>query len=470
MLEPEGLQHGIHASPDELLERLQQAIARADGEVELSAYAAQHGATRFAGSHPIQTIDVETVTVQARVVDGRGAIGAARAAALDEGSIARTIAEAREVALAQPAPRDDAARFPGFDDGRAPHPAVDAWDDQAAQLGPGERADRLAAAFAIARERGLDCAGSIAALAGAQAVATRAGCRRAYRFTTCRLDLGAGDGSASGWAGAYGHRAAQVDAREVARAAVERAEAGRDPQAIEPGAWDVILEPKAVAEALEWLALASLTARALDEGSSCFAGRIGERVTSERVTLVDDAASDDPAALRAPFDAEGTPKLRVALIERGVARGVVCDRASSRHGRRAPTGHAVALADELALESALPHHLALAPGDDTLDDLVARVDRGLLVTRFHYVNGLLDPPRARMTGMTRDGLLRIEGGKIRGGARNLRWTESLLEALDRVGGVTRERRAVPGYWSPMPGGGLLCPTLLIRGFRFDPPA
>jgi PmbA protein len=256
------------------------------------------------------------------------------------------------------------------------------------------------------------------------------------------------------------------DPADLARAAAGRAIAGADPIDLPPGPYDVILEPKAIAEAIEWLSFASLSARPLEDGSSCLAARLGQSVTSPRISLYDDAADPDPAAPRAPFDAEGTPKRRVDFIAAGIARGVVNDRAGARRLAAPPTGHATPLVDELPWDTASPQHLHLAPGPDTFQDLLARVERGLLVTRFHYVNGLLDTRRALTTGMTRDGLLLVENGKITRGVRNLRWTEALLEALGREAGITRERRAVAAWFSPLTGGALVMPTLLLRGFRF----
>jgi predicted Zn-dependent protease len=88
------------------------------------------------------------------------------------------------------------------------------------------------------------------------------------------------------------------------------------------------------------------------------------------------------------------------------------------------------------------------------------------VTRFHYVNGFLDTRRATMTGMTRDGTFLIENGKPGRAVRNLRWTESILDALSpaRLGGIGRELRSSATSWTKL--GQVLAPALLVRGFRF----
>ena len=67
--------------------------------------------------------------------------------------------------------------------------------------------------------------------------------------------------------------------------------------------------------------------------------------------------------------------------------------------------------------------------------------------------------------MTRDGTFAIEGGKLGGGVRNLRFTDSMLDAWGaRLGGVGSETRDVPTWWSS--GGTISVPALLVRGFRF----
>ena len=76
----------------------------------------------------------------------------------------------------------------------------------------------------------------------------------------------------------------------------------------------------------------------------------------------------------------------------------------------------------------MPLNLVLAPGSRSLDELIAEVQRGLLVTDFHYTR-ILDPRTQVVTGLTRNGVWLIEGGEIRRPVRNLRFTQSYLEAL-----------------------------------------
>ncbi|MFW5920968.1 MAG: metallopeptidase TldD-related protein, partial [Polyangiales bacterium] len=111
-----------------------------------------------------------------------------------------------------------------------------------------------------------------------------------------------------------------------------------------------------------------------------------------------------------------------------------------------------------------PRSLRLEPGTDRPEVLMAGVERGLLVSRFHYVNGMIDPPRAAMTGMTRDGTFLVERGEPVHAVQNLRFTDRILEALARADGIGDRLEPVPTWWSG--GGVMLAPALRIRGFRF----
>lgn len=445
----------------ELVERLERALRRAGGDAELSVHASRSGTTRFAGSRVTQTGDVEDVTVQARVAVGRR-VGSARVNAVDDATLDRALAEARALAAAMPE-----SDFSRFDDGSAPLAAhAPSWDAATAAVDAAARAALIAPAFAACARAGLGAAGLCAAGETTLAVATTAGARRYHRYTRARFDLIASDGRASGRRSRDGRAWSLVTAGHDALVAdtVDRAARSRDAAPLPPGEYDVVLEPHAVAELLEWLALTSLGARAVEDGSSALAGRIGEPLSGPALTIYDDALGGEDGAPTAPFDAEGTPRRRVTFLERGVARAVVHDRTTAVLAGTTSTGHAPPIGDDLFDGGPVPQHLMLAAGAATTEELIARVERGLLVSRFHYVNGLLDTRRALMTGMTRDGLWRIEGGRVAGPAANQRWTESFLEAGRRVDGISRDRALIAGGLSEC---WFVCPTILVRGWKFS---
>ena len=130
------------------------------------------------------------------------------------------------------------------------------------------------------------------------------------------------------------------------------------------------------------------------------------------------------------------------------------------------TGHAAGV-DLFSTGGSTVQHLCLEPGTATLDALISRLERGLLITRFHYVNGMIEPRRAVMTGLLRDAAFLVEGGRIRRAVRPIRFTDAILEAFARIPG----RDAVGAALEPH--GGLnadgrctVCPAVYIPGFAF----
>ena len=107
-----------------------------------------------------------------------------------------------------------------------------------------------------------------------------------------------------------------------------------------------------------------------------------------------------------------------------------------------------------------PLNMVMDAGTAARDELIAGLDRGLLVTRFHYTNPV-HPKLAIVTGMTRDGTFLVEDGKIVAPVRNLRYTQSYLDALAGIAAVAAERRTLKGFL-----GGVVVPAVRIDGWTF----
>ena len=157
------------------------------------------------------------------------------------------------------------------------------------------------------------------------------------------------------------------------------------------------------------------------------------------------------------FDYEGVRKQRVPLVEAGVCREVVYDSQTAARAGRASTGHGLPAPNPWG---PFPLNAVMSPGDVSREELIGGLDRGLLVTRFHYTN-VVHPKLAIVTGMTRDGTFLVEGGRIVGPVRNLRYTQSYLDALAGVSAVSRERKAIRGML-----GAAVVPALRIDGWTF----
>jgi predicted Zn-dependent protease len=452
---------------DRVLSLLHGALAAAGAagasESEASYEGGALGVTRFANSYVTQAATVTEGRARVRAAVGHR-VGAASTNVIDPEGLAEAARLAVDIARHRRAV-DTFAGFARPDPGR-PMLARARFVEATAAVDPRQHAVRLQRIFARAGRDRLLGAGALHTGPTELAVATTGGVSRHLVCSEALLELVVLDGTSSGYAVFYGPDLAALDDAALADEACRAAVRGREVVEVTPGPMDVVLAPAAVAEALEWMALTSFSGRALLDGGSLLAGRTDAPLCSPEITIRDDAGHEHPQALPLPFDTEGTTRLPVTFIDRGRPGTVVTDLATSRKLKdpRGSTGHACAVTDESS-EGPMAANLVLEPGDASLETLMARVERGLYVTRFHYVNGYLDPRTATMTGMTRDGTFLIEEGKLGPAVPNLRWTESFLEALGRLGGVGSALACVPSRWTSSTGS-ILCPALLIRGFRF----
>jgi PmbA protein len=242
---------------------------------------------------------------------------------------------------------------------------------------------------------------------------------------------------ASGYCEGGGWDVGALDVAALAEDAVRRAELSKKPREVEPGRYDLVVEPYAIGELFTWLSFVVFDTRAYQEGRSLLSKRMGDKIMGDNVTLVDDGLS--PETIPLPFDFEGVPRQKVTLIDRGVAGGLCYDLATAAKEGKKTTGHALPPGSGYG---PFPLNPALEAGDSSVEEMIASMERGLYATRFHYVNGFVEPMQAVFTGMTRDGTFWVEGGEIKYGVKNLRWTESMLRAFSNVEALGRERRLV----------------------------
>ena len=258
----------------------------------------------------------------------------------------------------------------------------------------------------------------------------------------------------SGYAESLSDQGDDLDLLAQFELADRKARTGLEPVNLEPGAYTVILEPLAVGDLLSYLAYTGFSGRSVQKGMSFLAGKIGEKVFGENITITDNHLDQNTISI--PFDFEGAARKKVRIIERGRAKELVYDLASSIRDQVITTGHSVGNRDL----GGFPINLVMDGGDKSRNDLIAGTERGILVTRFHYMN-IIDPRQALFTGLTRDGTYLIEQGTIKTGIKNLRFTESMLQAFNRVTGISKERQKVPHFY-----GYSYVPALKIDDFHF----
>jgi PmbA protein len=416
------------SEPLELADRALELAGAEQAEVVVTGE--RSGFARYAAGEIHQPTLIDNVVVQLRIVsDGRSGVAVTNRTD-DEGlaDLGRRAAEASESASPDP----DLAPL-------APPAAlreVEGYDEATARLESGDQARLAEAAIAGGGDFGLY--GFFTTGVSDVAVASTTGLRVAESKTdaTC-LALAAADGS-SGYAARTSWRAGEIDPAGVAREAAEKAARTRGAVDLPPARYRAVLEPYALAELLYYTAFDMFNGLALLEERSWFAGRIGKRLFDPKVTLVDDAL--DPRGLPRAFDFEGTPKQRVTIVEDGVIRDTVWDRATAARAGRVSTGHALPI--DSRSYGAFPSAMEMSPGEaESTDELAELVGDGIYVTRLHYL-GVVNPREGVLTGMTKDGTFRIRDGKVAEPLVNLRFTVSMPELLADVPGLTRETMLV----------------------------
>jgi predicted Zn-dependent protease len=394
------------------------------------------GLTRFANSFIHQNVTDDARAVSLTVTrDGRSASSSTTRVdteALDD------LVEAT-LSMAKLRPADPL--WPGLAE-PVPVPAVDHFDDATDQASPADRA-AIVSAFVAAGD-GLRAAGYCDTETTRIAFANSTGHQASGAVTRAVVDGIHQTPTSAGKAHQAALRITDLDGGAMGERAAAKARAGLDAIDLKPGRYEVILEPNAVGTIVSFLSFYGFNGRAANENRSFVA--LGDQQFDSRISLADDPL--DPRAVGFGFDLEGTPRRRLPLIEAGVSKAVAYDRRSAKEAATESTGHGFGPAFYGA--GPLPINLFLETGDRTVEEMIASVDRGLLVTEFNYCR-VLDPRSVGVTGLTRNGTFLIENGTVSHAVTNLRFTQSFVEALgpDRVLGIESEARLADSEFGPL---------------------
>jgi predicted Zn-dependent protease len=413
-------------------------------DVSVNLEATERGFLRYAVNEATQSGVVSDVAASVTV-----AIGTRHASVTVHGLQPALVAEAarRARALAELAPED-----PEY----MPSPAAAsmrtvpaAWSDTTARLTPDDRAALVADCIGEAKKQQLIAAGFVDHVRRTTVVATRAGFFGLHSGTHIDMTTTARtpDGSGSGWAQTTGVKPEDVDGRAATRVACDKALRARGAKPLEPGRYPVVLEPAAVAELLMYLSF-DLDARGADEGRNCFAKKGGGSKVGQNVLGALTLRSDPWSLLApsAPFDSEGLPRAPITWAKDGVLE-------------RLQTSRYWAKKTGTTYEAVPGQIIASGPNPQPLEQLIAGLDRGLVVTRFWYVR-MLEPQTLTLTGLTRDGVFLVEKGKVVGPVNNFRFNQSVTQLFVDTDGY--------GVTTPTLGDGpfrLAVPAIRAKAFH-----
>lgn len=407
--------------------RICEAALRATSGDEAEAVLMTHsaGLTRFANNAIHQNVAGREASLRVRVVAGKR-VGIVSTNDLGEEGIRRAGRNASEFARAVP----ENPVFAGLPAARPLAPAPSAYAERTAAATPLDRARRVESLLRRARDRKLTAAGYLSTSSNELAIASTEGVWAYAPATLAAVEAVVIGDAGTAWAERNATDLDEVDVDAAATEAIDKCVAAQRPRDLAPGTYEVVLEPYAVNDIAQFIGR-SLTGDAVEDGRSFVTGKLGQKVTGD-VTLVDDPF--DAASTPRAFDHEGQPSQRLTLIDRGTARAVVYDSQTAARMGAENTGHAL---PPNPFIPAAPMHLRIEPGTKTRDELIRDVERGVLVTRFHYTRWV-HQLRTIVTGMTRDGTFLIENGELVHPVKNFRFTQSYHDALAGTLGAGRE--------------------------------
>lgn len=423
------------------------ALSQAD-QCRVNISSGMEGNTRFAQNQMSTSGDILNTTLTVNSAFGRQ-VASSTTNRFDDASLEQVVRTSE--ALARLAPEDN--EYLG-ELGPQQYPSSQSFYETTANLEPEERARAIAEVTEQSVAESLISTGFLAHNAGASCVATSEGLfayatdSRANFTTTVRTP----DGTGSGWAGTSVNDWRDLETGELGSIAVQKAIRSREPRDVEPGRWTVVMEPTAVGNMVN-LMMNQLSARNADEGRSFFSSpgggnKIGEQFVDARVSIHSDP--EDRRIHSTPFNGEGLPNRRTVWVENGVLRQLNYDRYWAEQSNREPTG--------------FPSGWYMAGGSDTLQEMIASTERGLLLTRFWYIRGV-DPRTILFTGLTRDGTFLIENGQISHPVKNLRWNETpifMLNNIEMMGAPVRISAGESAGLTPT----VIVPPLKVRDFAF----
>ena len=336
------------------------------------------------------------------------------------------------------------------------YPVVENYASSTANARNAQMIPQVRAIIEASKAANFVSAGFFERSAASSAIANKAGNFGYGRVTDANLSttVRTADGTSSGWASHPAVRIEEIDGAALGKTAVQKCATWKNPKKLDPGKYTVVLEPTAVGDLVQLMGF-SMQARAAEEGRSFLSKKgggtlVGEKLFSESVTLRSDPKNPLYSVL--PWGGGGfgggggMPTGPITWIENGVVKNLSYDRYYAKKASKQPTPS--------------PNHLVLDGGDKSLNDLIASVDRGLLVTRFWYIR-VVNQQTVQLTGLTRDGLFLIEQGKVTGPVVNFRFNESPVRLLQNIVAMGKSVRVRGGE-----GQGMIAPALVVKDFPF----
>jgi PmbA protein len=438
-------------------------LASAD-EVECLFYGGRSALTRFANNTIHQNVAEENYGVSVRTAFG-GRTARATTNKFDDESLKHVVTASEALARVQPEDSDLLPLGAG-EDGRSSKGGVSRHFPATAELTPAQRAAGVGKIVSLAHKNKLTAAGIFSSSESVEGIFNSRGLSEWHSQTSAEISITMLAPDSSGWQKANSPDIGNLDPEKLARIAADKAVRSAAPREIDPGKYTVILEPAAVLDTVGF-AFFDFGGLAILDQRSFLSNRIGTQLFGKNITVWDDVAH--PLQSGSPFDGEGVRRKRLKLIENGIVTRLVYSRSSAEKMKKSEhagsvgpvevTGHGFPIPNEMG---EAPMNIVFEPPPDpqTVEQMIATTERGILVTRLWYIREV-DPYEKILTGMTRDGTFLVENGKVVCGLRNFRFNQSLIEMLSNV-----EQMSTPVRTSGEESFDMVVPAMKVKDFNF----
>jgi PmbA protein len=440
-------------------------------EVEVLFSGGRFALTRFANNTIHQNVEDENHVVSVRTVFG-GRTARATTNTFDDDGLRRVVESSETLAKVQhpdadllPMPDSREAAGPPDEGARATQ-VPSRYFAATAAITPQLRAGGVKKIVEVAQQHKLTTAGIFSSSESVEGIFNSRGLSDWHTQTLAEVSITMLGADSSGWQKANSPDMANLDPLTLAETAAKKALDSAHPAELAPGKYTVILEPSAALDIVGFMFWDYSGTALLDE-RSFLTGRIGTQLFGENITIWDDVTH--PSQSGSPFDGEGMRRMRLPLVENGIVKRVVYARATAERMKRsdqkdkvgpiAATGHGFSLPNEMG-EMPLNIVFASPKNPQTLAEMIASTERGVLVTRLWYIREV-DPYEKIVTGMTRDGTFLVENGRVRQGVRNFRFNQSLIHMLSNV-----EAMSVPLRSCGEESFDMVVPAMKVRDFNF----
>ncbi|UCE80401.1 MAG: TldD/PmbA family protein [Methanobacteriota archaeon] len=253
----------------------------------------------------------------------------------------------------------------------------------------------------------------------------------------------------------------KMKARETGIRAAERAVAAKDAVSGEEGRFDLVMEPLFLGGVVGATA-AMASGLSVELGMSMFKNRIGKRIASEEMTLIDDPIMKSMS--RRMFDHEGKPCRKNTVIKNGVLKTYLHNTSTAKHFKTrstASTGPLIATDFSMPSEPMM-FHPVLETGDQNVEELIGDVRNGLYVNNTWYTR-FQNYSTGDFSTIPRDAILRIRKGEVVGSVKNIRVSDNLMQFWKSVDALSKSPEEI--YWWDEAAPPAHLPAARVRNMR-----